>query len=196
MRSAALFRISAKALAVLALPALMQAPQVDAFLSATMLRKLVAEQLVLVGCGCSAAWAFPPPGGRTFAPAGVAAATFVILFWMVPRSVDMTQIHPAARALYAASLFVAGYLYFVCLPRLPGVAVAAYGLYLSSMVVAVGVLYASQSTLWCSAYTLDIQHAFGRAFAGLGLAGYAVTLALIPRWLVPKAGTVAGGGAP
>jgi hypothetical protein len=70
------------------------------------------------------------------------------------------------------------------LPLLPGVARVAYALYFSSMIVALGLLYA---TLLCSAYTLEDQHAFGWMLVPVGLVAYLFVLVSMPRWLVPSA---------
>jgi hypothetical protein len=104
---------------------------------------------------------------------------------MIPRSIDLTQIYPSANALYVASLFAAGLLLSHYLPLLPRIASVAYALYFTSMIVAFGLLYASQSTLLCSAYTLEDQHAFGGMLVRLGLVAYLVVLAFMTRWLVP-----------
>jgi hypothetical protein len=42
----------------------------------------------------------------------------------------------------------------------------------------------NKSTLLCSAYTLEDQHAFGKMLALLGLVVYALVLVSTPRWLV------------
>ena len=118
------------------------------------------------------------------APSAVVAATLLFLFWMIPRSIDLTQIYPSANALYVISLFAAGFLLSHYFPLLFGVARVAYALYFSSMIVAFGLLYASQSTLLCSAYTLEEQHAFGWMLVPLGLVAYLVVLVSMPRWLV------------
>ncbi len=115
----------------------------------------------------------------SYAPAAVAAATLVFLFWMIPRSIDLTQIYPSVNASYVISLFAAGCLLSHYLPLLPGVARVVYALYFSSMIVAFGLLYASQSTLLCSAYTLEDQHAFGWMLVPLGIVAYLVVLASI-----------------
>jgi len=46
---------------------------------------------------------------------------------------------------------------------------------------------ACQSTLLCSAYTLEDQHAFGWMLVPVGLAAYLFALVSVPRWLVPSA---------
>ena len=104
---------------------------------------------------------------------------------MISRSIDLTQIYPGANALYVISLFVAGWLLSQYLPLLPGVARVVYALYFSSMLVAFGLLYASQSTLLCSAYTLEDQHAFGWMLVPLGLVVYLLVLVSMTGWLVP-----------
>ncbi len=53
----------------------------------------------------------------SYAPAAVAAATLVFLFWMIPRSIDLTQIYPSVNASYVISLFAAGCLLSHYLPQ-------------------------------------------------------------------------------
>jgi hypothetical protein len=93
-------------------------------------------------CSCLCRW------HRTafYAPSAVATATLLLLFWMIPRSIDLTQIYPSANAAYVVSFFAAGFLLTEYFPY-QGVAKAAYGLYFSSMVVALGLLFTFQSTL-------------------------------------------------
>jgi len=172
-------------LAVLLLPALLLLPRIDAIFSATMPRKALVETFLLLLCGAAASRLYPHRRMASHAPAAVVAATLLLLFWMIPRSIDLTQILPSANALYVASLFAAGFLLSHYLPLLPKVASVAYALYFWSMIVAFGLLYASQSTLLCSAYTLEDQHAFGWMLVLLGLVAYLFVLASMTRWLVP-----------
>lgn len=172
-------------LAILLLPALLVLPRIDAIFSATMPRKALLEPLLLLLCGWAVSRLWPWRRMLSHAPSAVAAATLLILFWMIPRSIDLTQIYPSVNALYVISLLAAGFLLSDYLPFLPGVAKVAYALYFSSMIVAFGLLYASQSTLLCSAYTLEDQHAFGQMLASLGLVAYLFVLASITKWLIP-----------
>lgn len=172
-------------LAVLLMPSLFALPRIDTFLSATMPRKALLETLLLLLCGWAASWLCPWRRMASHAPAAVVAGTLLILFWMIPRSIDLTQIYPIANACYIMSLFAAGFLLSLYWPLLPGVARVAYSLYFSSMIVAFGLLYASQTTLLCSAYTLEEQHAFGWMLVPFGLGTYLLVLASMTRWLVP-----------
>ena len=176
-------------LAIVLLPTLLVLPRVDAIFSATMPRKALLEPLLLLLCGWTASRICPWRRMVFHAPSAVVAATLLLLFWMIPRSIDLTQIYPSVNALYVISFFAAGFLLSDCLPSLPGVARVAYALYFSSMIVAFGLLYAYQSTLLCSAYTLEDQHAFGWMLASLGLVAYLFVLASITRWLVPASGS-------
>lgn len=171
-------------LAILPLPALLLLPRIDAIFSATMPRKAIAEPLVLLLCGWAASRLCPWRRTASHAPSAITVATLLLLFWMIPRSIDLTQIYPSANALYLISVFVAGYLLSYYLPWLPGVARVACSLYFSSMIVAFGLLYASQSTLLCSAYTLEDQHTFGWMLVRLGLGAYLLVLVSMTRWLV------------
>ena len=173
-----------RALFVLLLPALLLLPRIDAVFSATMSRKALAEPLLLLLLGWVLSRAFSRRAAW-YAPSAVATATLLFLFWIIPRSIDLTQIYPSANALYVISFFAAGLLLSHYWPLLPGVARVAYALYFSSMIVAFGLLYASQSTLLCSAYTLEEQRAFGWLLVPLGLGAYLLVLAFMTKWLVP-----------
>ncbi len=174
-----------KLLIVSLLPAFLLLPRIDAIFSATMPKKALAESLFVMLSGWAISRRCAWRRTASHAPSAVAAATLLFLFWMIPRSIDLTQIYPSANALYVISLFAAGYLLSRYLPMLPGVARAAYSLYFSSMIVAFGLLYASQATLLCSAYTLEDQHAFGWMLVPLGLGAYLLVLVSMTRWLVP-----------
>jgi hypothetical protein len=171
--------------AVLVVPALLVAPPIDAVFSATMPRKALVESALLLFCGWAASRLCGGRPAASQAPSAVVAATLLFLFWMIPRSVDLTQIYWGANALYVIGLFTAGFLLSRYFSSLPGIARVAYALYFSSMLVAFGVLYASQSTLLCSAFTLEDQHAFGWMLASLGSVVYLLVLASITRWLLP-----------
>ncbi len=175
-------------LAALLLPALLLLPRIDAVFSATMPRKALVESLLLLLCGGVASRFYRWRRAASHAPSALVAATLLLLFWMIPRSIDLTQIYPAANAIYVISLFAAGFLLRDYFPLLPGVAKAAYALYFASMIVAFGLLYAFQSTLLCSAYTLEQQHAFGKMLVSLGFVTYLLVLASLPRWLVATSG--------
>ena len=179
--------ISRLRLVILLLPALLLLPRIDAIFSATMPTKALGESLLLLLCGWAISRLCPWRRMASHAPSAVVAATLLFLFWMIPRSIDLTQIYPSANALYVISLFAVGFLLSHYWPLLPGIARVAYALYFSSMIVALGLLYACQSTLLCSAYTLEDQHAFGWMLVPVGLAAYLFALVSVPRWLVPSA---------
>ena len=171
-------------LAISLLPVLLLLPRIDAIFSATMLQKALGESLLLLLCGWAISWICPWRRMASHAPAAIVAATLLFLFWIIPRSIDLTQIYPSANALYVISIFAAGFLLSYYLLLLPGVARVAYALYFSSMIVASGLLYAAQPTLLCSAYTLEDQHAFGWMLVPLGLVVYLLVLVSMTRWLV------------
>jgi hypothetical protein len=173
------------------LPTVLLLPGVDAMFSATMARKALAEPLLLSVAGWSLSRLSRSRQIALIAPSAVVAATLLILFWMIPRSIDLTQIYFGANALYVISFLIAGFLVSSRLPLLSSVARTVYAIYLSSMFVALGLLYASQSTLLCSAFTLADQHAFGWALASAGLVAYFVVLALVTIWLHPPSGNIA-----
>jgi len=181
MRSKAIYSL----VPVLVLALLLLVPRIEAFFSTSMARKALAEPLLLLLCG----WAASRPGVQrrspVLAPSVLVAAAFLLLFWMIPRSIDLTQVQPGANALYVVSMAVAGFLFWGYFPLLSGVAKVASALYLSSMLAALGLLYAFQSTLLCSAFTLVDQHVFGWMLVALGFAAYLGAFASMARWLVP-----------
>jgi hypothetical protein len=134
-----------------------------------------------------------PPSVRALTPIEIGilflGATLALMFWMIPRSIDETQISFAMNGLYVYSLLTVGFLLSHFWPLLPGVVKVAYALYASSMIVGLGLLYASLSTLLCSAFTLEDQHAFGWMIVPVGLPLYALALLFATRWLkTPVAG--------
>lgn len=173
-----------KLLIIFLLPALLLLPRIDAIFSATMPRKALGESLLLLLFGWAISRFGRWRGMASYAPSAVVAATLLFLFWMIPRSIDLTQIYPTANALYVISFFAAGFLLSHYWPFLPSIVRVAYALYFSSMIVAFGLLYASQSTLLCSAFTLEDQHAFGWMLVAFGLSTYLLVLTFVTRWLV------------
>jgi len=174
---------------VLAAPALLLAPRIDAAFGATMPRKALAEAILLLFLGWALSRLTPHWRKPSYAPAAVTGATLGLMFWMIPRSIDQTQISFVMNGLYVYSLLVAGFLLSHFWPLLSGVVKVATALYASSMIVGIGLLYASLSTLLCSAFTLEDQHAFGRMIVALGLFLYVLALASMMRWLkAPVAG--------
>jgi hypothetical protein len=171
----------------MAMPALLLAPRIDAAFGVTMPRKVLAEPILLLFLGWVLSRLVPYWRKASYAPAAVAGATLLLLFWMIPRSIDLTQIYPAMNGLYVCSLFIVGFLLSHYWPLLPGVAKVACALYASSMIVALGLLYASLSTLLCSAFTLEDQHSFGWMVIPVGLFLYVLALASTTRWLKPSA---------
>ena len=163
---------------VFLLPVALLLPRIDAMFGATMARKALAEPLLLLAAG----WAlsrffFVSRQAVVIAPSVIVVATLLALFWMIPRSIDLTQIYLSVNALFVMSFFAAGLLFSRYLPLLSHVTRTTYALYFSSMFVALGLLYASQSTLLCSAFTLEDQHAFGWILVSLGLVAYLLVLA-------------------
>jgi hypothetical protein len=174
---------------ILPAPALLLLPRVDEVLSATMPRKALGEPILLLFLG----WALSRfvSWGRivSLAPAAVIGATFLLMFWMIPRSIDLTKIYPEVNGLYVFSLFVVGFLLSHYLFLLPVVPRVVYALYSSSMIVALGLLYASLRTLLCSVFTLEDQRAFGWMLVPVGLISYTLVVILIPQWLKSSSDT-------
>ena len=158
-------------------------PRVDAAFSATMSRKALAQPILLLFLGWALSRLAPLWRAASYAPSAVVGAILLLMFWMIPRSIDLTQIYPEVNDLYVLTLFAVGFLLSHYFPLMPGVAKVVSALYLSSMIVALGLLYASLTTLLCSAFTLEDQHAFGWMLIPLGLVLYMIVLVRMPSWL-------------
>jgi hypothetical protein len=148
-----------------------------------MPRKVLAEPFLLLFLGWALSRLTPLWRVASYAPSAVVGAILLLMFWMIPRSIDLTQIYPEVNDLYVFTLFAVGFLLSHYFPLMPGVAKAVSALYLSSMIVALGLLYASLTTLLCSAFTLEDQHAFGWMLVPLGLVLYMIALVRMPSWL-------------
>jgi hypothetical protein len=158
-------------------------PSIDVTFNATLPRKALAEPILLLVLGWVLSRVVPWWRTASYAPSAVAGATLLLLFWMIPRSIDLTQIYPDANSLYVLSLFTVGFLLSHYLPLLPGIARAVYALHFSSMIVALGLLYASLVTLCALPLRSKISTLSARCSFPLGLVLYLLALVSMPRWL-------------
>ena len=156
---------------------------VDVFLEEDMARLMVVNVplLLLMGVGGGAIlkpqfkglekikphWAFP----------GLLFSIGTILFWMIPRSLDLAVESNLVDALLHFSLIAAGGLLFLCLPHLPFFAQMAVGIYLIAMWGGVGLILSQSSSQICARFSLAQQQAAGSAMlwaAGLWLIVFSI----------------------
>lgn len=89
-------------------------------------------------------------------------AIALILFWTVPRSIDLAANHAGADQMMHLSWFLAGALLAHTLPQFHLIVAMALGTHAVAMLIAIGLVYTRYPGLICSAYNLQQQHATGR----------------------------------
>jgi hypothetical protein len=143
---------------------LLALPPADAYLVATMERRLLIQIPAMLVLGALAGWR---PAGATPRPwrssdlAALAFAVGAMLFWMIPRSLDLAARSRPADAALLLSVFVAGLALARSLPHLSFVIPVTLGLHATAMFMALGIVYLHFPGLICTAYTLAQQRVAG-----------------------------------
>ncbi len=156
-------------------------PRVDAYLDERMSYHLIYQVggLLLAGvltgwlrakrhAGHSSAFTLKGKGIDIRAltnPGGVSGLIFflgTLLFWMIPRSVDLAVLDNRADYLMQANLFIAGYWLGQSLRRMPFVLKTAAGIYGLAMFYSMSHVYENYGSLLCAAYDLEMQKETGR----------------------------------
>src|SRR5512143_1266338 len=148
--------------AAIAAACLLALPPADGYLAATMERRLLIQIPAMLVLGALAGWrpAAPRPW-RSGDRAALAFAGGAMLFWMIPRSLDLAaRSRPAAAALLL-SVFAAGLALARSLPHLSFVIPVTLGLQATAMFMALGIVYLHFPGLICTAYTLAQQRVAG-----------------------------------
>jgi hypothetical protein len=158
--------------AALAAACLLALPPADAYLAATMERRLLIHIPALLVLGALAGWR---PAGRGAAPrpwrpgdlAALAFAVGAMLFWMVPRSLDLAaRSHVVDKALHL-SVFTVGLALARSLPHLSFAIPMTLGVQATAMLMALGIVYLHYPGLICTAYTLEQQKVAGAGLVGV-----------------------------
>lgn len=191
-------RYAATATGVAVLVAL---PPLAQWFSATMPRHQLIQLPVLLVLGAVAArrGRASASGGHPgdWGPALLTLAVGTVMFWMVPRSVDLAASNALADQLQHLSMFLAGAGFSRTLPPLSVVTRMALGIHGVAMLVAQGLVYTLYPGLICTAYTLQQQHSTGRILLyaapvlGLILWGWAVRRMAAPTALPSSSGRLA-----
>lgn len=84
-----------------------------------------------------------------------------LIFWMLPRSIDMAAIHPGLNRLMGANMLAAGFLIAITLRNMPFEVRIAFPGMLASMLLASGATLRSFSIQVCSSFTIEQQHETG-----------------------------------
>jgi hypothetical protein len=171
-----------RAMLATSLAVLLALPPLAQWFSATMPRHQLIQVPALLVLGAVAArqgsssGSGRPAGDR--GPALLVLAIGILMFWMVPRSVDLAASNAAADQLQHVSSFLAGAGFARTLPALSVVTTMALGIHGVAMLAAQGLVYTLYPGLICTAYTLQQQLTTGRfllyaaPMLGLGLWGW------------------------
>ena len=164
---------------------LLTLPPLDDLLDSTMLGKSLIQPSLLVLLGALFAHRTKYLNLRegTQRIVGLELFSFIVVFWTIPRSVDLSEVHWWMDQLHHLSMFCGGFLLYRSFPKLHPVVKSLYGMVMSSMLTTTGLVYTSKRTLLCSAYTLQDQVLYGKTVLVSGLALYAVVILMImTRW--------------
>ena len=144
-------------------------PDIDIYLDSVMYRHLLIQipSLILLGY----------LGGKRFlkgsAPTGIERElnargfsgliffTGVLIFWMLPLSIDSTVSSDLRDNLMHICMLFAGIFLASSERTAPPVLKSAYEIYFTAMIIAMGNIYAVYSELICASYTLEQQHQTG-----------------------------------
>ena len=148
-------------------------------LEADMVRHMLVQLPLLLGVGLGLSRALPVDvrglGGR-LGPwngggiPGLILAFGVVLFWMVPRTLDAALDHTAFEVAKFLVLPAAGFVLARSWPRLPLIGRGAVYANLLSMSWVLGWLYLAAPQRICTNYRFDQQEQLGLAFLGVGTA--------------------------
>ena len=144
-------------------------PDIDIYLDSVMYRHLLIQIPFLILLGYM--------GGKRFfkgsAPTGIERElnargfsgliffTGVLIFWMLPLSIDSTVSSDLRDNLMHMCMLFAGILLASSERTAPPVLKSAYEIYFTAMIIAMGNIYAVYSELICASYTLEQQHQTG-----------------------------------
>lgn len=169
---------------VLAMPPLAQ------WFSATMPRHqlLQVPAMLLLGAvaargGATGRQRWPTP---EWDPAILVLVVGVMMFWMVPRSLDLAASNMVADQLLHVSWFLVGAALAYTLPRITVTVTMALGIHAVAMLAAVGLVYTLYPGLICTAYNIQQQRETGQAMLyaapvlGVALWGWALRRAAVP----------------
>ncbi len=147
--------------------------------------------------GMLAAGAMPAGGGLFFAVQrrlrqfdehglpGLLAISFLLTYWMIPKTLEHTLVAPLAESAKFASLFLGGLILAGCLARANWIIQLFFLGNVAWMMAIVGLLYQSNATRLCNYYLLDDQ-----VLAGQGLVLLSVALPALWLWRQMRRGSI------
>jgi hypothetical protein len=168
-------------------------PWLRAALEARMVWHMLVQLALLAGCGyvLGRAWLASYATGRPDRAlslvqsfnaggcTGLVAASFVMLLWMLPRSLDLARLDVTIDALKYLSVPAAGLAIALSWPRLPAIARAVVHLEVVATLLRFGWGYMAAEERLCLVYLAADQQLTGELLLWLG-AAYAVAVAWRP----------------
>jgi len=144
-----------------------------------MTRKMVIQEGLFLACGFLLGKGISIPRDEYFGGWGLLFFIFSLMFWMIPRSIDITEIKEIYDYLYHGDMILSGFILAKSLPQVSFIIQFFFGLYISSMIVALGLVFKSEQTPICSAYNLYQQHQVGKVLIYIGLLFYILTIVFL-----------------
>jgi len=114
--------------------------------------------------------------GTSFGIAMLIAVMFTFIFWMIPRSIDLTIIYPWFNRVMHINMLVAGFFIPVVLRNIIFEVKIAFLLMVSAMLLTTGASLRSFTILLCSSFTIEQQKETGLYLLIIGAALFIVTL--------------------
>lgn len=114
---------------------------------------------------------------------------FTLIFWMIPRSIDLTIIYPWFNRVMHINMLVAGFLIPIVLRNIIFEVKIAFLLMISAMLITTGASLRSFTILLCSSFTIEQQGETGWYLLIIGGGLFVATLIVFFRGLA-KSGKV------
>jgi len=149
----------------LALTLAISIPPLDPYLDGDMTRLMLIQvpTLILLGVLLGPLMGVKFPMGQNFAFAGLILGLGLVMFWMIPRSLDLAVVDSRIDALMHLTLLAAGLMLRLSLPCLPLLIQMAAGIYATAMAASLGVILNQTKERICATFTLEQQQAAGSA---------------------------------
>lgn len=103
-------------------------------------------------------------------------AAFSVVFWMIPRSIDLAVIHADFNRLMHVDMIITGFFIQSILKNtIPEVKITFLGM-ISSMTIATGIALTAFNLLLCSSFTIEQQKETGKLLIIIGILLYFFTI--------------------
>ncbi len=105
-------------------------------------------------------------------------ALFSLMFWMLPRSIDLTVVYPWFNRVMHLHIVGVGFFISLVFRNIMFEVQMAFLLMLSAMLIATGAVLKTFAILLCSSFTIEQQHETGLYLLSFGILLFVVTLFL------------------